>query len=112
MVICLPPSSGGYRLKIGAARVNKVREHVAPVFSGVPRDPGRRVDLDGHHLAYAPTLNDNHRTADASAPTTAILTTMNVRADELVVVGDIRPRNDACRLDRKSVVCDVRGYSV
>ena len=87
-------------------------EHVAPVIPSVPRDSGGRIDLDGHNLADVPTLNENHRTADAAALAAAIFTTMNVRADELVVVGDIRPRNDACRLDRKSVVCDVRGYSV
>ena len=87
-------------------------EHVAPVIPSVPRDSGGRVDLDGHNLADVPTLNENHRTADAAALAAAILTTMDVRADEWVIVGDIRPRDDVCRLDHKSVACYVRSYTV
>lgn len=99
-----PPRRGGYGLEVCAAGVGEVLEDVRPVVARVPGDARGRVDLDGHDLGDFAALDEDDRAADAAALPAAVLAPADVLADERVVVGHVRPRDDVRGLDRESVM--------
>jgi len=50
----------GYRLEVCSPWLDEVLENGGPVFPGVPGDFARRVDLNGHDLANAGTLDNDY----------------------------------------------------
>jgi hypothetical protein len=75
-------------------------EDLRPVFPGVPGDFARGVNLYGHDLADAGTLDNNHKCANATGRTTPFFASLDVTNDE--GVANVCSGNDMCGGYRKS----------
>lgn len=77
-----------------------MRKHTRPIVPRVPRNLRRRVDLNGHNLGDAATLDDDDKCADAPAIPASFLASLDVSYDEWVM--DIGPWYNMGRDYRKS----------
>lgn len=77
-------------------------ENFGPVFPGIPGDFARRVNLDGHDLTNAGTLDNDDESAYATGGTAPLFASLDIAHDEGVT--DICSRNNMCRGYRESTV--------
>lgn len=90
-----------YWFEVSPPRLDKVVEDVVPIFSSIPSDFARGVDLDGHDLADTTALDDDYSGADTPIMTTAFFATLDISDDEWIT--DVCTGNDMGTCHRKAV---------
>lgn len=96
-----PSRCRGYRLEVCSSCLDEMMEDLGPVFPGIPGDFAGGINLDGHDLADAGTLDDDNEGANATGGATPLFASLNIADDE--GVADVCSGNDVCGGYRKSV---------